>query len=113
MEATVIGSHADHLFKTGNRVAGRIGVNGGHRAFVPRIHGLKHVEGFLTTALTEDDAVWSHAQRILDQLALSDLSLALQIGRTRFHSPDMRLLQLQLGRIFDGEQTLLFRDEAR
>jgi hypothetical protein len=37
---------------------------------MPRIHRLQHVECFLAAALPEDDAVRSHAQRILDQLAL-------------------------------------------
>ena len=34
-------------------------------------------------------------------------------GRARFHARDMRLLQLQFGRVFDGDQALLVRDEGR
>src|ERR1019366_6413866 len=93
-------------------VARRIGVNGGHRAFVAGVHRLQHVEGFLAAALAEDDAVGPHAQRVLDQLALADFALALDIGRPRLHAADMRLLQLKLGGVFDGDQALFFRDEG-
>ena len=61
-----------------------------------RVHGLKHVEGFLTAALAEDDAFGTHTQRVLDQLALADFTLAFDIGRTGFHAPDMRLLRREI-----------------
>ncbi len=70
-------------------------------------HGLEHVEGFLATHLADDDAIGPHAQRVLDQLALADLAVALDVGRTRLEAPDVWLLQLQLGRVLDGDQALL------
>ncbi len=105
-------SHADHLLQARDGVARRIGVNGGHRAFVAGVHRLQHVEGFLAAALAEDDAVGPHAQRVLHQFALTDFALAFDIGRPRFHAADMRLLQLKLGGVFDGDQALFFRDEG-
>ncbi len=77
------------------------------------IHRLQHVEGFLAATLAEDHAVGPHAQRVLDQVALADFALALDTGRPRLHAPDMRLLQLKLGRVFDGDEAFLVGDEGR
>ena len=75
-----------------------------------RVHGLEHVEGLLAAALAEDDALGPHAQRVLDEIALADLALALDVGRPRLHAGDVRLLQLQLRRVLDGDQALGMRD---
>src|SRR5690348_7345668 len=83
--------HADHLFETGKSVARRIGVDRRHRAFVTRVHGLQHVEGFFAAALAEDDAVRTHTQRVLHQLALTNLTLAFDTRRTRLHTANVRL----------------------
>src|SRR5262245_105033 len=80
--------HGDHLFKPLQRIAWRIRVDRRHRAFVARIHGLQHVEGFLAATFADDDAVRPHAQRVLHQLALADFSSALGVGRTRLEAPN-------------------------
>src|SRR4051812_46788367 len=49
--------HADHLLQTRKSITRRIGVYGGHRAFVTGIHCLQHVECFLAAHLSDDDAV--------------------------------------------------------
>ena len=77
------------------------------------VHRLQHVEGFLAAALAEDDAVGTHAQRVLDEVALLQLAMALDVGRTRLHARDMRLLQLQFGGVLDGDQPLVLGDEGR
>ena len=77
------------------------------------VHRLQHVEGFFAAALAEDDAVGAHAQRVLDEVALLQLAMALDVGRPRFHARHMRLLQLQLGGVLDGDQALVFRNEGR
>ena len=77
------------------------------------VHGLEHVEGFFAAALAEDDALGPHAQRVLDEIALADLALALDVGRARLHAGDVRLLQLQLRRVLDGDQALGVRDVGR
>ena len=104
--------HADELLEARDRLARIVGVDGRHRAFVAGVHGLQHVEGFLAAALAEDDALGPHTQRVLDQLALADFALAFEIGRPRLHARDVRLLQLQLGGVLDGDQALLLRDEG-
>ncbi len=38
-------AHADHLLDTRKRVSGGIRVNSRHRAIVPGVHGLQHIEG--------------------------------------------------------------------
>ena len=71
------------------------------------IHGLQHVEGFFAATLANDDAVWPHAQSVLDELALPDFAFALSVRRSRFQSPHVRLLQLQLRRILDRNQAFV------
>ena len=85
---------------------------GGHRAFMTRIHRLKHIEGFIATALANDNAIRPHAQRVLHQVALANFAFAFGIGRPRFQPSDMQLLQLQFRCIFDRDQTLFVRDES-
>lgn len=77
------------------------------------IHRLKHVERFLAPAFAEDDAFGPHAQRVLDEFALPDFSLALDVGRSRLHARDVRLLQLQFGRVLDSDQSLALGNEGR
>jgi pilus assembly protein CpaF len=89
-----------------------VGVDGGHRALMARIHRLQHVEGFLAAALAEDDAIGAHAKRVLDEVALPDLAMSLDIGGARFHARHVRLLQLQFGRVLDGDQPLFLGDEG-
>ena len=49
----------------------------------------------------------------LTQVALRDLALALDVRRARLEADDVRLLQLQLGRVLDRDDALVVRDEAR
>ena len=92
---------------------GGIGVDGGHRAVVAGIHRLQHVERFAGADLADDDPVGAHAQRVLDQFALGDLAPALDIRRPRLQPHDMLLLQLELGRVLDGDDALAIVDEGR
>jgi pilus assembly protein CpaF len=56
-------------------------MDGGHRAFVTGVHGLKHVEGFLAAALAEDGTIHGHYQatgirpKFLTELAARGLSV--------------------------------------
>src|SRR3546814_7818608 len=54
---------------------------------------------------SHDDAIRPHAKRVLDEVALSDLAPALDIGRPGFEPRHMPLLQLKLGRIRSEEHT--------
>jgi hypothetical protein len=80
---------------------------------VARVHGLQHVERFITAHLADDNAVGPHTQRVDDQLALSDRALAFNVGRPRFQTDHMPLTQEQFGRVFDGDDAFVFGDETR
>src|SRR5205823_4394113 len=61
-------SHKDHRFESGEHVAGRVGMAGGHRAVVTGVHGLKHVQCFSATDLANDDPVWPHPEGVAHEL---------------------------------------------
>ena len=67
------------------------------------VHGLQHVDCFSAADLTDDDAIGAHTQSVLDQVALGDLALALDVGRARLEPGDVLLLELQFGRILDRD----------
>ena len=56
--------------------------------------------------LADDDAVGAHAQRVAHQVALRDLAAALEVRRPRLEPHHVRLLQLQFGRVLDGDDAL-------
>ena len=87
-------------------------MNGRHRAVVPGIHGLHHVERLAAAHLANDDAIRPHAQRISHQIPLVDLAMTFDIGRTRFELNHVGLLQLQLGRILDRDDAFGRIDHA-
>ena len=82
---------------------GRVGVDRGQRSVVTRVHGLQHVQRFLAADFADHDAVGTHTQAVDQQFALPDRAVAFDIGRTRFEARHVRLLQLQFGRVFDGD----------
>ena len=84
----------------------------GQRAIVACIHGLQHVERFLTAHLADDDVVGAHAERIDDEMALADGALAFDVRRTRLQPRYVLLVQLQLGRVLDCDDALALGDEA-
>ena len=73
------------------------------------VHGLKHVQRLGSAALADDDAVRPHAQGVAHQVALRDLAEPFEVGRPRLQPDDVRLLQLQFGRVLDGDQALVVR----
>ena len=88
---------------------GGVGVDRGHRPVVAGVHRLEHVERLAGADLADDDPVGPHAQRVLDQVALGDLALALDVRRPGLEPRDMLLLQLELGRILDRDDALARR----
>src|SRR5262249_41705737 len=87
-------AHADHLLDARQRVARRVGVDRRHRSLVTGVHRLQHVERLARPDLADDDAVRPHAQRVLDQIPLADLALALDVGGPRLEPDDVTLLEL-------------------
>ena len=85
-----------------------------HRAFDAGVHRLQHVERFGAAALADDDAVRPHAERGAHQLRADSCRLALfRLGGRVSNLTTCALLQLQFGRVFDGDDALLFGNEAR
>ena len=77
------------------------------------VHGLKHVEGFRATALTDDDTLRTHPQRVLDKFGCRDCAFAFDVGRASFESNDMVLLQLQFRRILNRYDSIFVRNKSR
>src|ERR1700728_3914362 len=102
--------HHRHRFNASECITRTVGVNCGHRSVVARVHGLEHVESFLAADFADDDPIGTHAQAVDHQLPREDCSLALCVGRTTFEAHHMPLLQLQLRRVFDGDDSLFCRD---
>ncbi len=76
------------------------------------VHRLQQVEYFRSAHLADDDPLRAHAQAILDQIAHRDLAFALDVGRAGLKPHDMRLLELQLGRVFASDNALVGVDVA-
>ncbi len=85
---------------------GAVGVNRGQAAVVTGIHRLEHVERFFAADLADDDAIRTHTQGVDDQLALPNVSLAFDVGRTRFQPHHVPLTQHQFRRVFNRHDAL-------
>src|SRR5262249_3423799 len=59
------------------------------------------------------DAIRTHTQGVDYELALPDGAFAFDVRRARLEPRDVRLMELQLGRVFDGDDALPLRDEPR
>ena len=105
--------HEHHRLEAGERVARRVGVHGGQRAVVAGVHRLEHVQRLAAADLADDDAVGAHAQRVAHQVADGDLAPALDVGRAALQPDDVRLVELQLGGVLDGDDALVVGDERR
>ncbi len=54
--------HQHHALDTGDRVAGSVGVAGGHRPVMAGVHRLQHVQRLGAAGLADDDPIRSHAE---------------------------------------------------
>jgi hypothetical protein len=59
---------------------GRVGVNRGQRTIVTGIHRLQHIDSPRRHDLADDDAIGSHTQCVLDQVALVTSPLPSMLG---------------------------------
>ena len=106
-------AHRDHRFQTRQAFARRVGVQRAHRAVVAGVHRLQQVERFGSADFADDDAFRAHTQAVLDQVAHGDLAFAFEVRRARFQAHHVRLLQLQFGGVFAGDDALVVVDELR
>ena len=93
--------------------SGRVGVDRSHRTFVASVHGLEHVEGFLASDFTHDDAVGAHTKAVDEQLALLDCAVAFNIRRTSFQADQVLLRKAEFRGVFDGDQALVVGNVLR
>ena len=71
------------------------------------VHRLQQVECFGSAHFADDDAFWAHTQAVAHQVAHGDLAFAFEVGRPRFQAHHVRLLQLQFGGVFAGNDALV------
>ena len=88
-------------------------MNGCQAALVTGVHGLQHVERLRPAALADQNAIRPHTQGVADQVPCRHLADAFDVGGARFQPADMRLLQAQLGGIFNGHNALILRNGGR
>ena len=74
---------------------------------------MEHVEGFAATTLADDDPVGPHSQRVLDEVADGDRTLAFDVRGAGLEAHDVGLTELELDRVLDRHDALVARDEAR
>ena len=77
------------------------------------VHRLQQVERLGSADFADDDAFGAHTQAVAHQFAHGDLALALDIRRTGFQPHHVRLLQLQFGGVFAGDDAFVVLDELR
>ena len=88
-------------------------MQGAHRSVVTGVHRGEEVKALRAADFAQDDAVRTHTQRILHQIADGDRALAFQVRRAGFQRQPVRLLQAQFGRVFDREHALARVDHLR
>src|SRR6476661_2237034 len=71
------------------------------------VHGLQQVKSLGATYLANDDTFRPHSQAVSHQASHRDLALSLEIGRPGLQPYHVRLLKLQLGRVFAGDDTFV------
>ena len=108
-ERNVAAAHHQHVLQPGQRIARGVGMQGAHRSGVAGIHGLEHLVGLAAAHLADDDPVRAHSKRVDQQVPHAHLAGAFRAHGPRFEAHHVRLLELQLGRILDGHQTLAMR----
>ncbi len=112
LEWDVDRGHHHHRFQAGQGVARGVGVNGRHASVMARVHGLQHVQGLGTANLTDEDPVGAHSQAVAKQLPDRELALALHVRWAVLERDDVGVVDLELGRVLDGDDALVVRDEA-
>jgi len=105
--------HRNHGFDSAQSISRRIRMHGRERTVMTGVHCLQHIQRLGTTDLAENNSLRAHAQTVAHQVSLRDLTLVFDIRRTGLQSHNVRLLQLQLGRVLDGHDTLTVRNKTR
>jgi hypothetical protein len=105
--------HHRHRLETPEQVAARVGVRGGERAVVTRVHRLEHVQRLATANLADDDPVGPHPERVADQIPNRHLPAPFDVGGAGLQRDHMRSVEAELCGVLDRDQALVVRDERR
>src|SRR6516165_10347532 len=74
------------------------------------VHDLQEIEGLGSAHFADDDSLRPRAQAVADEIAHRDLPLALDVGGPRLQAYDVRLLELQFGRVLAGDDPFIIVD---
>ena len=85
----------------------------GQRSIMSGVHCLQHVKRLTPTHLADYDALGPHTEAVSYQVPGRYFALAFDIWRSGLQSNNVRLLQLQFGRVLDRDDSLIFRNVAR
>ena len=87
---------------------GAVGVDGRKRAAMACVQGIEQCPCFQATDLAQDDSVGPMAKGCLEKTVESDgILMRVKLG---FGGDNMGLAKVQFRRVFDGQDTFLFRD---
>ena len=75
------------------------------------VHGLEHVQCFLTATLADDDPVRAHTQGIDYERTNRDTAFAFDVGRSGFQPDQIPVGKFQFRGVFDRDNTFAFRNE--
>src|SRR3974377_2476885 len=104
-------AHGDHRLKARKSFARAVGWRRTTGSVVTGVHSLQHFERLGPAHLADYNAFWAHAQAVAHQVAHGDLTFAFEVGRPRLQAHYVRLLQLQFGGVFAGDNALVIVDE--
>ncbi|MNC08324.1 hypothetical protein D3C75_559050 [compost metagenome] len=104
--------HRHHVLDPPQRIARGVGVDRGQRAVVAGVHRRQHVQRLGAAHFANHNAVGTHPQAVAHQLPLAHLAAPLDVRRPGFQAHHVGLLQLQFGRVLDGDDPLVVRNET-
>jgi len=106
--------HEDHRLESGEHVARAIGVAGGHwEPSWPVFMAWSMSSASPPAAFADDDSVGPHAEAVADELADRDRAPPSMFGGRELQGDHVFLAELELGRVLDGDDALVVRDERR
>ena len=82
------------------------------RSVMARVHRLQHVQRLAAAAFADDDAVRTHSETVLHEVADRYRTLPLDVRGTGLEPHDMRLLQPKFRRVLDRHDTLVLGNVA-
>ena len=104
-------SHQRHCLDAVQRIPRPVGVDGGQRPVVSRVHCLQHVERLAPAHLTHDNAVRPHTQCVDYELPDRHRAIPLHVWGTGLQTHDVTLVRFQFGRVLDGDNSFVAGDE--